>query len=182
MHKLAITNKIIEDDINEPKLMSSTSESSFSTTESVKKNEHHNGFREDYVLGDVVRTPADMIIEPTPEQARQYVASLEKHDFAFVKRSDSTYTYAIVSHRSDDYIFFVMCESCFTKKVSKKRWDDFIRRPSRQERGSMNTSSSKSGKQKKRPTGEGACNSSIHHYVSVDDESSVVSDVSMPLH
>jgi len=48
--------------------------------------DQHPGFRSDYKLGDTIRSPSHiMVTEPSA------VSAFEKHDFAFVKRSDGSY-------------------------------------------------------------------------------------------
>mmetsp|Transcript_22752 Transcript_22752/g.38946 ORF Transcript_22752/g.38946 Transcript_22752/m.38946 type:complete len:250 (+) Transcript_22752:156-905(+) len=101
------------------------------------------GFRSDYSLGDTIRTPCHMVEHPDSEQAFQAVNSLKKHDFAFIKRSDGSYTYAILAFRSlelpdngsntgtvdslDEYMGFVMCNNGSVKMVKRKQWVEFIR-------------------------------------------------------
>jgi len=93
------------------------------------------GFRKDYILGDSVRSPSHMITDPTS----QAISSLQKHDFAFIKRSDGSYTYAILACRSFVHIkegtetekcmTFVMHVKGTTKVIRERHWNDFIRRP-----------------------------------------------------
>ena len=81
-----------------------------------------------------------MIIEPTPKQAIQAVDSLNTHDFAFVKRSDGSYSFAILAYRSMEptkradgdaamgkYMNFVICDSGSTKMVRMSHWSKSIR-------------------------------------------------------
>ena len=84
-------------------------------------------FRQDYALGDTVRSPSDMIIKATPEDAMDAADSLLKHDFAFVKRSDGSFTYAILAFRSRDSLTFVMSGTGSTKTVSRRRWTESVR-------------------------------------------------------
>mmetsp|Transcript_29532 Transcript_29532/g.71323 ORF Transcript_29532/g.71323 Transcript_29532/m.71323 type:complete len:924 (+) Transcript_29532:2-2773(+) len=62
----------------------------------------HRGFREDCNLGESARSPSHMIaVESDPAKATQLVdTTLRSHDFAFVRRSDGTYTYAILAYRT----------------------------------------------------------------------------------
>jgi len=74
------------------------------------------------------------------------IDSLKRHDFAFVKRSDGTYTYAILAFRSsdinskkatvveedseegdDEKMVFVMNNNGSTKIIRKKYWSKLIR-------------------------------------------------------
>ena len=59
-----------------------------------------HGFRPDYSLGDMARSKSHMLIETSPEDSFQSVNTLQKQDFAFVKRSDGSYTYCILAFRS----------------------------------------------------------------------------------
>lgn len=105
-----------------------------------KSQEHHRGFRKDYILGDTLRHPSHMIIEPTAERSRQAIESLQKHDFAFIKRSDGSFSYAILAYRSmvpikgaenknevEETLIFVMSNVGSTKMVRKHHWNDFVR-------------------------------------------------------
>mmetsp|Transcript_17054 Transcript_17054/g.36990 ORF Transcript_17054/g.36990 Transcript_17054/m.36990 type:complete len:600 (+) Transcript_17054:628-2427(+) len=96
------------------------------------------GFREDYALGDTARDPSHMIVEPNPEKAMEAVTSLSKHDFAFVKRSDGLFSYAILGFRSDegattqspshnDSITFVLSGTGCTKMLKRSQWVEFVR-------------------------------------------------------
>ena len=84
-------------------------------------------FRQDYALGDTTRSQSDMIIKATPEDAMDAADSLLKHDFAFVKRSDGSFTYAILAFRSRDSLTFVMSGTGSTKTVSRRRWTESVR-------------------------------------------------------
>jgi len=116
-----------------------------------KKLRPYNGYRDDYFLGDVVRSTSHMIIESTPKQALRAVESLNVHDFAWVKRSDGLYTYAILAYRStcpltiesacaspsadapvsssegEEYMYFVVDDYGSTKMVPKSRWHVNVR-------------------------------------------------------
>jgi len=95
--------------------------------------EHHRGFRNDYILGDSVRCPSHMIADPTSQD----ISSLQKHDFAFIKRSNGSYSYAILAFRSfmptkdgtgtEECMTFVMKENGSTKIIREKKWCEFIR-------------------------------------------------------
>ena len=90
-------------------------------------------FRLDYILGDTVRSPSHMIVEDCPEAALHKASQLKLHDFAFIKRSDGSWTYAILActYRSEvdneECMMFVMNESGYTKCVKKTQWASFIR-------------------------------------------------------
>ena len=120
--------------------------------EGVKNRE----FRVDYNLGDTVRSPSDMLVEPSPHRALQAVDSLRRNDFAFVQRTDGSYSYAILADRfavpvkkhhvnvkneeaatgmeTEECMTFVMEASGATKMIRKKNWGKFIRLVSKPER------------------------------------------------
>ena len=94
--------------------------------------------RDDYVLGDVIRSSSHMMIESSPDRAIHAVDSLKIHDFAWVKRSDGFYTYAILAYRNppienksnhhpEEYMYFVVDNSGSTKMILKKHWHDSVR-------------------------------------------------------
>lgn len=103
------------------------------------------GFRNDYTLGDTVRSESHMLPpanKPTgSNQACQSASSLQKHDFAFVRRSDGSYAYAILAFRSleqpgnsssytdslIEYMSFVISGSGSTKMLKKKQWSTHVR-------------------------------------------------------
>lgn len=101
---------------------------------------HHKGFRKDYALGEALRSHSHMITEPTPGHAIQAASLLGKHDFAFVRRSDGSFSYAILAYRSrepirskkngethEDCMTFVMGPDGTTKMIRKRFWSDFVR-------------------------------------------------------
>ena len=102
------------------------------------------GFRRDYQLGDVLRSPADAVLEPTEAQAFCAVSSLKDHDLAFVKRSDGSFSYAILAYRSTELIRrgsgramvecmnFVTSADGATKKVAQGNWSKYVRLPAQE--------------------------------------------------
>ena len=84
--------------------------------------------RKDYILGQALRTPKHMIIENCPQAATEKVSQLKKYDFAFIKRSDGSWTYAILAYRSeeDECMMFVMDERGSTKVFTKKQWAKWV--------------------------------------------------------
>ena len=100
----------------------------------------HRGFRRDYHLGDVLRSPAD-VSHATEAQAFQAASALEDYDFAFVKRSDGSFSYAILAYRSTELIRrgdgkarteclnFVTSDEGATKKVAQGNWSKCVRLP-----------------------------------------------------
>ena len=107
-----------------------------------QEKERYTGYRDDYLLGDVVKLSSHMIIESSTNRAIRAVESLQLHDFAWVKRSDGLYTYAILAYRSstccpiiemsstkedEEYIYFVVDDIGSTKMVPKSRWHINVR-------------------------------------------------------
>mmetsp|Transcript_11359 Transcript_11359/g.27948 ORF Transcript_11359/g.27948 Transcript_11359/m.27948 type:complete len:322 (-) Transcript_11359:62-1027(-) len=105
------------------------------SSKSNKPKKHPRGFRKDYIIGDCARSSSHMIMDPSI----QAIGTLQKHDFAFIKRSDGSYTYAILACRSFVHIkegtetekcmTFVMHVKGTTKVIRERHWNDFIRRP-----------------------------------------------------
>ena len=103
----------------------------------------YNAYRDDYFLGDVIKSASHMITESTPERAIRAVESLQMHDFAWVKRSNGNFTYAILAYRAsnptlqegttskhhndEDFMYFVVNDTGATKMFPKSRWHDSIR-------------------------------------------------------
>mmetsp|Transcript_2284 Transcript_2284/g.4090 ORF Transcript_2284/g.4090 Transcript_2284/m.4090 type:complete len:570 (-) Transcript_2284:14-1723(-) len=97
------------------------------------------GFRQDYTLGEAARSPSHMIIEGNSEKAMKAVNSLSIHDFAFVKRSDGLFHYAILAFRSNEQgdstsnqsleecMTFVLSDLGCTKMIKKSQWSEFVR-------------------------------------------------------
>jgi len=111
-----------------------------------RRHESYHGFRSDYSLGETIRTPSHMTIEPTSEQAIRAVTLLKTHDFAFVKRSDGSYSFAILAYRStrplkgakdtsdtEECMNFVMSDNGATKTVRERHWSEFVRLVSMEE-------------------------------------------------
>ena len=93
----------------------------------------YSGARSDYFLGDTAKCPTHMIIESDPGVALEKVSQLKNYDYAFIKRSDGSWTYAIVANRyhsnndGEDFIMFVLDEAGCTKIIKKKQWANFVR-------------------------------------------------------
>jgi len=93
--------------------------------------------RNDYTLGETARSTSHMIIESCPQKALHRASQLKNHDFAFVKRMDGSWTYAILAYRSsvdgnsvsseDECMMFVMNEEGATKTIKKRQWAEFVR-------------------------------------------------------
>lgn len=102
----------------------------------------HGGFRADYSLGQILRHPSHMMHQTNNLSkcavAAPSVKSLNNHDFAFVKRSNGTYSYSILAYRSmepvkghdqvmEECLVFVMNDAGSTKMVRKRHWGQFVR-------------------------------------------------------
>jgi len=69
----------------------------------------HMGYRPDYKLGQVARSPTHLLIPNTNTNNNNksklnyinQIATLLKHDFAFVKRSNGLFSYAILAYRTN---------------------------------------------------------------------------------
>ncbi len=89
------------------------------------------GFRADYSLGERIRSGSHMSIEQSPDLAYDAVNALQKNDRAFIKRSDGTFSYAMVVDRhvknNDEVLVFMVNSSKSTKSFPSKFWSDFIR-------------------------------------------------------
>jgi len=90
-----------------------------------------NGFRSDYSIGDKLRSPYHMGARSSD------IDSLRQHDFAFVKRSDGSYTYAILVYRSskpirgtddvEEIMVFALSNDGTIKSIRKRYWNKCIR-------------------------------------------------------
>ena len=87
------------------------------------------GFRRDYKLGETLRSPSHMIAsaQPTSEE-NMNIDSLQKHDFAFIKRSDGSYTYSILACIDDEgeRMTFVLDNKGSTKVIRKRHWNKLV--------------------------------------------------------
>merc|ERR1719203_130772 len=62
---------------------------------------HEARINQTYTLGEALRCPSHMIADLGSRTAEEAASSLSIHDFAFVKRSDGVFTYAILAHRTE---------------------------------------------------------------------------------
>ena len=108
------------------------------------KGNLHRQFLSDYSLGETIRSPFHMIVESNEELAIEAVGSLTTHDFAFVKRLDGTYSYAILAERStepvdgsknkpcdaecvmEECMTFVTSKVGSTKMVRRRHWGEVM--------------------------------------------------------
>jgi len=79
----------------------------------------------DYELGEAIRSHSDMIAEAAE------VNTLENGEFAFVRRSNGSYSYAILFEHTEDCMVFVIDDAGATKRISKKHWSNMVRLVSR---------------------------------------------------
>ena len=90
------------------------------------------GFRRDYELGGRLRSPSHKIdiTQPTTtsEENTNMGSLLQKHDFAFIKRSDGSYTYAILAciDKDGERMTFVLDNYGSTKVVRKRNWEKLV--------------------------------------------------------
>jgi hypothetical protein len=96
------------------------------------KMQGYSGVRSDYSLGDVARCASHMIIPDDPQEAFGQVSQLKQYVFAFVKRTDGLWTYAILAHsfvddEGEECMMFVMNQRGSTKTITKKKWVSFVR-------------------------------------------------------
>ncbi len=95
----------------------------------------YNGIRQDYFLGETIRCPSHMIIQ----SSHQATHPLKKHDFVWIKRSDGSFSYAILAYRTERFssstkssinlesMTFVISAQGSTKTIRKKHWAEYIR-------------------------------------------------------
>lgn len=171
-----------------------TKSTSSSTKSSSNEAQHlrYQGFRSDYALGEVVRSPADMVIETSTKAAIRSVSSLQMHDFAWVRRSDGSFTYAILAYRTDDKLTFLTCDASSTKSISRKYWGTHIRRVCVEQtncREIVSNNDTSSSEHDDVPRGFDVDQylmelmgkkETVPLSIPFDDDSSVISDVSMP--
>ena len=85
--------------------------------------------RDDYTLGEKARSASHMMDAIHPQSVYQ----LKNYDFAFVKRSNGSWTYAMLAHRSrgisieEEHMVFVLDEKGSSKVIDEKDWARFIR-------------------------------------------------------
>ncbi|KAL3800199.1 hypothetical protein HJC23_001120 [Cyclotella cryptica] len=113
--------------------------------------------RQKYALGDVARTPRDMIIHKSNNDAIHSASLLKKYEQAFLKRSNGLWTAAVLADRSlqptnisgargdsshwfaeweidpetmelEDSMLFVINGDGATKIVQRRHWGRFVRR------------------------------------------------------
>jgi hypothetical protein len=90
----------------------------------------YSGGRSDYSLGDIA-SRSHMIIPDDPQDAFNLVSRLKQYDFAFIKRTDGSWTYALLAYRYVDEgkecMLFVLDQGGLMKVIKKTQWSNFIR-------------------------------------------------------
>ena len=104
-----------------------------------KRNHYLKRFRKDYKLGDTLCSPSHATSEPNSRRACRAVSSLRVHDFAFVKRSDGSFSYAILAYRSvrpteksnnksmEECMTFVLSSTGSKKTIFRSKWGKQVR-------------------------------------------------------
>ena len=112
-----------------------------------KPYKYYGGFRPDYNLGDMLRSPQHLITEPSYKRFLSSTQALNKQEFAFIKRSNGSFSYAILAHRSmeppknkgltstgensevmlEECMTFVMNETGSTKMIRQRFWAEHVR-------------------------------------------------------
>jgi hypothetical protein len=94
----------------------------------------YSGACSDYNLGDEAKCPSHMIIQDCPQAAFDKVSRLKQHNFAFVRRTDASWTYAILADRhvddsrgDNECMMFVLNQTGLTKTIKRDRWASFVR-------------------------------------------------------
>jgi len=130
-----------------------TSSSKTTTSEEIKQSRSHRRRppKHKYALGEVARSPGDMIIHRSGEKGIQCVSSIRKYDQAFLKRSNGLWTCAVLADRAlqptnsagshwypkseiddetmelEESMLFVINEDGATKIVKMRHWGRFVR-------------------------------------------------------
>ena len=98
-----------------------------------------------YRIGDALRDPSHMKVEKTEGASLAAIESLQNHDFCFLRRSDGSYTYAILAYRTieplrpsspeggespgvEECMTFVVNSTGCTKMIKRRQWTEFVRR------------------------------------------------------
>mmetsp|Transcript_13333 Transcript_13333/g.25467 ORF Transcript_13333/g.25467 Transcript_13333/m.25467 type:complete len:212 (+) Transcript_13333:189-824(+) len=99
------------------------------TLSKISNDSHINSRNSTYLhhldLGDV-GTSRDMF-ECNPSCAWETTSSLQKHDFAFILRTDGRWTYAILADKQEKNMLFVVSLRGATKNISRNRFLDNVR-------------------------------------------------------
>lgn len=89
-----------------------------------------------YTLGDTLRSYEDTLHKESRRNSRA-IRRLRQYDFAFVKRSNMTWSYAILADRrerkvhasvgkTEEMMIFVIARNGQTKSIFKRHWEKYI--------------------------------------------------------
>jgi len=89
-----------------------------------------------YTLGDTLRSYEDTLHNESQRNSRA-IRRLKQYDFAFVKRSDMNWSYAILADRlerkvhasvgkTEEMMIFVIARNGQTKSIFKRHWEKYI--------------------------------------------------------
>ena len=98
----------------------------------IKEHSNVRSNEVNYDLGDSLRCSSHIINDACPQAALERVSRLNNYDFAFVKRSNGSWSYAILASRfvgmyNDEYMVFVMNKIGSTKVVNRSQWAGCVR-------------------------------------------------------
>eukprot|EP00956_Cyclotella_meneghiniana_P024146 scaffold48140_cov68-Cyclotella_meneghiniana.AAC.10 len=96
------------------------------------KEKTHCRSTSSYAIGDVAQSSTHMVIETCVRAALINVCKLKTHDFAFVKRSDGSWTYAILAGyckdtNNEDIMVFVTNKKGGSKAIKIRDWAKLVR-------------------------------------------------------
>ena len=107
-----------------------------STKQHQDKNQKPLGLKVVYSLGEKPRSSSHIIIESSTQKATEMVSRLKIHDFAWIKRSNGSWTYAILAYKSyienalgikEECLVFAMSTRGATRAIKKHQWAECIR-------------------------------------------------------
>eukprot|EP00956_Cyclotella_meneghiniana_P021245 scaffold38451_cov41-Cyclotella_meneghiniana.AAC.2 len=98
----------------------------------IKEHSHVSSNQLDYELGDLPRCLSHVIIDTSPQAALERVSRLNPHDCAFVKRSNKSWSYAILASRfvdiyNEEHMVFALDEKGLTKDIKRSQWASCVR-------------------------------------------------------
>ena len=98
----------------------------------IKEHSNVRSHEVNYDLGDSLQCSSHIINDACPQAAIERVSRLNHYDFAFVKRSNGSWSYAILASRfvgmyNDEYMVFVLNKIGSTKVVNRSQWASCVR-------------------------------------------------------
>ena len=98
----------------------------------IKELAHVSSNQLHYKLGDSPRCLSHVIIDTSPQAALERVSRLNPHDFAFVKRSNKSWSCAILASRfvdiyNEEHMVFALDEKGLTKSIKRSQWASCVR-------------------------------------------------------